>query len=56
MIAWKLVSEGTVEERVVELQERKKAMADAVLSGAEGGGQVTLREMEALLADTLQDR
>lgn len=52
VIAWKLVSEGTVEERVVELQQRKQAMADAVLSGAEGGGRVTVHEMEALLAES----
>jgi superfamily II DNA or RNA helicase len=52
VIAWKLVSEGTVEERVIEMQKRKKAMADAVLSGAEGGSRVTVQEMEALLADS----
>jgi len=52
VIAWKLVAEGTVEERVVELQQRKQAMADAVLSGAESGGAVTVQEMEALLADS----
>jgi len=52
VIAWKLVAEGTVEERVIDLQQRKQAMADAVLSGAEGGGAVTVKEMEALLADS----
>ena len=40
-----------MEERVVELQERKRAMADSVLAGAEGGGSIGIAEMEALLAD-----
>jgi len=33
VFAYKLVSEGTVEERILALQERKTALADAVLAG-----------------------
>ena len=50
VFAWKLVSEGTVEERVLALQERKKALADAVLAG-QGVASLGADELLALLDD-----
>ena len=38
VFVYKLLTEGTVEQRVAELQERKQALADAML---EGGGSAT---------------
>jgi len=51
VFAWKLVTEGTVEERVLALQERKSAMASAVLEGSQGLGGLDVDELEALLDD-----
>jgi superfamily II DNA or RNA helicase len=36
VFVWKLVSEGTVEERILDLQESKRALAEAVLAGQDG--------------------
>ena len=36
MFVYKLIAEGTVEERMVELQDKKRALAAGVLS--QGGG------------------
>jgi superfamily II DNA or RNA helicase len=49
VFAWKLVSEGTVEERILALQQRKQGLADAVLSGTGSGSAVALEELEELL-------
>ena len=49
VFAWKLVSEGTVEERIIALQERKKALADAILGGGEVTTGVSVAELEDLL-------
>ena len=51
VFVWKLVSEGSVEERVLALQERKRALADAVLSDADGAAALGVDELEALLQD-----
>lgn len=48
VIAWKLVSEGTVEERIVALQERKRALAESVLDG-QGVTALTDADLDALL-------
>jgi SNF2 family DNA or RNA helicase len=49
----RLVTEGTVEDRVAELLEAKRALADAVL----GGGEVALTELtDAELADLVSLR
>ncbi len=44
----RLVTQGTIEERVALLLERKRALADAVL----GGGEAALTELDA---DELRD-
>jgi len=49
VFSWKLVSEGTVEERIIVLQERKKALADAVLGGGDIAQAVSINELEELL-------
>jgi superfamily II DNA or RNA helicase len=49
VIAWKLVAEGTVEERILELQAGKKALADALLEGAGGVDSLDLGVLEELL-------
>lgn len=49
VFAYKLVSEGTVEERILALQQRKTALADAVL---EGQGVTALSDIE--LEDLLE--
>jgi len=49
VFAWKLVSEGTVEEQILALQRRKQDLADAVLGGAGNGSVVALEELEELL-------
>ena len=49
VFSWKLVSEGTVEERIVALQERKRALADSILGGGGVAEAVSIAELEELL-------
>jgi len=49
VFAYKLVSEGTVEEKILALQQRKMALADAVLEG-QGVTALTDYELDELLA------
>ena len=49
VFVWKLVSAGTVEERVVELQERKRALAGAILEGQDGAVALGDDELLALI-------
>ncbi len=48
VFSWKLVSEGTVEERILGLQQRKQQLADAVLGGS-GAETIALEDLEELL-------
>jgi len=50
VFVWKLVSEGTVEESILGLQARKKALADAVLEGDRAGKKLSMDELEELLS------
>ena len=50
VFVWKLVSEGTVEESILGLQARKKALADAVLEGNRAGQKLSMDELEELLS------
>lgn len=45
---YKLVVKGTVEERIVTLQERKRELANAVIEGKAGAGKLTMNDMMAL--------
>jgi SNF2 family DNA or RNA helicase len=47
VIIHRLVAEGTVDERILALQERKRALAEAVV--AQGGGSITREDLLSLL-------
>ncbi|MCP4868898.1 MAG: DEAD/DEAH box helicase [Proteobacteria bacterium] len=49
VFVWKLVTADSVEERVLALQARKQAMADAVLEGADAALRLTDDDLAALL-------
>jgi SNF2 family DNA or RNA helicase len=51
VFVYKLVVEGSIEERMLELQARKAALAEGVLgSDGEGAGKFTPEDLQALLA------
>jgi SNF2 family DNA or RNA helicase len=47
---YRLVARETVEERILELQERKRALAEAALSGADRAAAITREDLLGLLA------
>ena len=51
VMVYKLVAQGTIEERILDLQERKAALAESLYSGTAAGGQTMLTEsdLDALL-------
>ena len=49
VFVYRLVTEDTVETRILELQERKRALADAALGGADQAAGITREELLALL-------
>jgi len=51
VFAYRLVALGTVEEKMLELQARKRGLADALLAGsAAASAEITERDLEALFA------
>ena len=51
VFAYRLIAQDTIEEKVVELQRSKRALADAILSADAGGIKgITREELAALLA------
>ncbi len=48
VFVYRLVSQGTVEERILELQGKKRALADLAL-GEAAGAQLTRDELLSLL-------
>lgn len=44
MTVYKLIAKGTIEEKIVELQEKKKELADQILGGEEMGTASFTRE------------
>jgi SNF2 family DNA or RNA helicase len=51
VFAYRLVARETVEERILELQSRKRALADAILEAGTGGLRGLQREdLEQLLS------
>ncbi|HFD16660.1 MAG TPA: DEAD/DEAH box helicase, partial [Rhodospirillales bacterium] len=50
VFVYKLIASGTVEERMVELQQRKKTLVEGVLSGARTGLAFTEEDIETLFA------
>ncbi|MDG1483553.1 MAG: DEAD/DEAH box helicase [Myxococcota bacterium] len=49
VIVYRLVAEGTVEERILQLQDRKRALAEAAVGGADRAASLTRDELLALL-------
>jgi SNF2 family DNA or RNA helicase len=47
---YRLVAAGTVEERILELQQRKRAVSDAALGEAAAAASLTREDLLALLA------
>ena len=50
VMVYRMVARDTVEERILELQARKRALADAALSGAGGAAAITRDDLLALLS------
>jgi SNF2 family DNA or RNA helicase len=50
VMVYRMVARDTVEERILELQDRKRALADAALSEAGGATAITRDDLLALLA------
>ena len=50
VMVYRMVARDTVEERILELQERKRALADAALADAGGAAAITRDDLLALLA------
>ena len=50
VVVTRLVALDTVEERILALQSRKRALADAALAGAERAASLTRDDLLALLA------
>ncbi len=48
---YRLVTEGTIESRIVELHKHKRDLADSLLDGAEMSGKMTADELLALLQE-----
>lgn len=49
VMVYRIVAEDTVEERILALQDRKRALADAALGEADRAGRITRDELLALL-------
>jgi SNF2 family DNA or RNA helicase len=50
VLVTRLIAQDTVEERILELQQHKRWLADAVLDGADQGAALTRDDLLALLA------
>lgn len=53
---YKMVIKGTVEERIVALQDRKRELASATIEGKTGAGKLTVRDMMALFGRDAESR
>jgi SNF2 family DNA or RNA helicase len=50
VMVYRMVAKDTVEEGILALQERKRAVADVAVGGANQGGSITREDLLALLA------
>jgi superfamily II DNA or RNA helicase len=50
VFVYKLIAEGTVEDKILELQRRKMSLADAVINGGDLGGALGDEDLDYLLA------
>jgi len=48
VFVYKFVTTGTVEEKIIEMQEKKKSLMDAIFSGGEHKGRITKRDLDVL--------
>jgi SNF2 family DNA or RNA helicase len=48
-MVYRLIAEGTIEEKVLALQDRKRDLSAAVMDGASGGGNLTADDIRTLL-------
>ncbi len=48
VFVYRLVSQGTVEERILQLQDKKRALFEAALEGGEGGASLTRDDLLGL--------
>lgn len=53
---YRLIIKGTVEERIVDLQERKRELASMTLEGKSAAGKLTMRDMMALFGRDAESR
>ncbi|MCY3815680.1 MAG: DEAD/DEAH box helicase [Gammaproteobacteria bacterium] len=53
---YRLVTEGTIEEQIVDLHHRKRDLADRLLEGADTAARLTAEELLALLRQPLETR
>lgn len=51
-----MIINGTVEERIVDLQERKRELASMTLEGKSAAGKLTMRDMMALFGRDAESR
>jgi SNF2 family DNA or RNA helicase len=45
----RIIAQDTIEERILELQERKRSLASALLSDGDGGLRITKEELLELI-------
>ncbi len=50
VLVHRLVAKGTVEERILALQEKKRAIAEAAIGDASGAAEITRDDLLELLA------
>ena len=50
---YRLVTEGTIEEQIVELHHRKRDLAEQLLEGADATGRLDAEQLLALLRQPL---
>jgi SNF2 family DNA or RNA helicase len=48
---YRLVTAGTIEERIIELHHRKRELANSLLEGAEGAAKISETELIGLLSE-----
>lgn len=53
---YKLIIKDTVEERIVDLQERKRELANMTIEGKSAAGKLTMRDMMALFGRDAESR
>jgi superfamily II DNA or RNA helicase len=50
VFVYKLIAEGTVEDKIIELQRRKTSLADAIINGGDLAGALEAEDLDYLLA------